>query len=220
MNGVILGPPGAGKGTQAKRLEDRYGIVQLSSGEMLRAVAESGSDIGKQAKSLMDAGQLAPDDLMIDMISERIEAPDCAQGFIFDGFPRTLPQAEALDRMLTEKGLALDWVIAMTVDDEPLIERIAGRYSCSACGAGYHDKFQKPEVEGVCDVCQATEFQRRDDDKEETVRARLVAYHKQTAPILPYYRDRGVLKTVDGMAPIDGVTAQIMSIIDAIVDDA
>ena len=213
MNVILLGPPGAGKGTQAKRLEDRYALAQLSTGDMLRALVAGGSPLGKQAKEIMEAGKLMPDALMIVMIAERITKPDCANGFILDGFPRTVPQAGALDGMLEEKGLKLDHVIEMAVDDAALVERITGRFTCAGCGAGYHEKFQRPEVEGVCDVCGATEFVRRADDNAETVKARLAAYHEQTAPILPYYRSRGVLKRVDGMAGIDEVTRQIEALL-------
>jgi adenylate kinase len=209
MNLILLGPPGAGKGTQAKRLEDRHGLIQLSTGDMLRAVVASGAPLGQQAKEIMAAGKLMPDELMIQMIGDRISQPDCAKGFILDGFPRTVPQAEALDRMLEEKGLKLDHVIEMKVDDAALVERITGRYTCAKCGRGYHDKFETPKVDGVCDVCSSTEFTRRADDNAETVTTRLAAYHKQTAPILPYYAERGVLETVDGMADIDEVTQQI-----------
>jgi adenylate kinase len=209
MNLILLGAPGAGKGTQAKRLEESRKLVQLSTGDMLRAAVASGSDLGRQAKEVMDAGQLMPDDLMIQMISERIEQPDCRTGFILDGFPRTTPQAKALDKMLSGKGLRLDAVIEMKVDEDILVERITGRYSCVKCGAGYHDKFQVPAKAGVCDTCGGTEFKRRADDTEATVRKRLAAYRDQTAPILPYYREKGILKTVDGMAPIDEVTRQI-----------
>ena len=213
MNLILLGPPGAGKGTQAKRLEDRHGLVQLSTGDMLRAVVASGVPLGQQAKEIMAAGKLMPDELMIEMIADRISKPDCATGFILDGFPRTVPQAEALDRMLGEKGLKLDHVIEMKVDDAALVERITGRYTCAKCGQGYHDKFQTPKADGVCDVCGSTEFTRRADDNAETVTTRLAAYHKQTAPILPYYKERGVLETVDGMADIDVVTDQIEALL-------
>ncbi len=209
MNVILLGPPGAGKGTQAKRLEEKHKLIQLSTGDMLRAAVASGNDLGKKAKEIMDAGQLVPDDLMIDLISDRIDQPDCVNGFILDGFPRTTPQAEALDRMLMEKGLKLHSVIEMKVQDEILVDRITGRYTCANCGAGYHDSFQKPEVAGVCDTCGGTKFTRRSDDTAETVRSRLAAYHAQTAPILPYYGEKGVLKAIDGMTGIDEVTAQI-----------
>jgi adenylate kinase len=213
MNLILLGPPGAGKGTQAKRLEDRHGLIQLSTGDMLRAVVASGAPLGQQAKEIMAAGKLMPDELMIEMIAERISQPDCSTGFILDGFPRTVPQAEALDRMLEEKGLKLDHVIEMKVDDAALVERITGRYTCAKCGRGYHDKFEKPKVDGVCDNCGSTEFTRRADDNAETVTTRLAAYHRQTAPILPYYKERGVLETVDGMADIDVVTGQIEALL-------
>ena len=209
MNIILLGPPGAGKGTQARRIEQTHGLVQLSTGDMLRATVASGGELGRQAKEIMDAGQLMPDDLMVAMISERIDQPDCANGFILDGFPRTSAQAEALDAMLGEKGLKLDSVIEIKVDEEALVGRITGRFTCASCGAGYHDTFQRPEVEGVCDRCGASEFVRRDDDNEETVRSRLDAYRSQTVPILPYYAERGVLQGVDGMAEIDAVTRQI-----------
>jgi len=209
MNVILLGPPGAGKGTQAKRLENKHNLIQLSTGDMLRAAVASGSELGRKAKSIMDAGHLVPDDLMIAMIADRIEQEDCANGFILDGFPRTTPQAEALDKMLAEKGMQLHSVIEMKVNEEILVERITGRYTCARCGAGYHDSFQQPKVAGVCDNCGGTEFKRRADDTEDTVRTRLAAYHAQTAPILPYYKKKGVLQAVDGMAGIDEVTHQI-----------
>ncbi len=209
MNLILLGPPGAGKGTQARRLEDGRGLVQLSTGDMLRAMVAEGGPLGQQAKEIMSAGKLMPDDLMVKIIGERISKPDVANGFILDGFPRTVAQAEALDVMLAEKGLKLDHVIEMKVDDEALVERITGRYTCATCGKGYHDVFEKPKVDGVCDSCGGTEFKRRADDNAETVKTRLAQYHEQTAPILPYYQERGVLKTVDGMADIDEVTGQI-----------
>ncbi len=215
MNLILLGPPGAGKGTQAKRLEDLHGLVQLSTGDMLRAVVASGVPLGQQAKEIMAAGKLMPDELMIEMIADRISQADCSSGFILDGFPRTVPQAEALDRMLGEKGLQLDHVIEMKVDDAALVERITGRYTCAKCGRGYHDKFEKPRVDGICDNCGSTEFTRRADDNAETVTTRLAAYHKQTAPILPYYKERGVLEAVDWMADIDVVTGQIEALLKA-----
>jgi adenylate kinase len=215
MNVILLGPPGAGKGTQAKRLEKRHNLIQLSTGDMLRAAVASGSELGRKAKSVMDAGHLVPDDLMIAMIADRIGQADCAKGFILDGFPRTTPQAEALDRMLAAKGLQLHAVVEMQVDEEVLVDRIAGRYTCARCGAGYHDRYQKPKMAGVCDNCGGTEFKRRADDTEETVRTRLAAYHAQTAPILPYYRGRGVLQAVDGMVSIDEVTRQIEGVLAA-----
>lgn len=209
MNIILLGPPGAGKGTQAQRLEKRYGLVQLSTGEMLREAVASGSELGRKAKEIMDAGRLMPDDLMILMIGDRIDQPDCRKGFILDGFPRTTPQAIALDQMLEDKGLQLDYVIEMRCDEDALVERISGRFSCAKCGAGYHDRFKQTRQPGVCDVCQGTEFTRRGDDNEATVRRRLEAYHAQTAPILPYYEEKGTLVAVDGMAEIDEVTRQI-----------
>lgn len=214
MNIILLGPPGAGKGTQAKRLEQRYGIPQLSTGDMLRAAAGAGSDLGLKAKALMDAGQLVPDDLMIGLISERLDQPDCAKGFILDGFPRTTPQAEALDRLLEAKGMQLDRVVEMKVDEEALVERVTGRFACSTCGAGYHDRYQQPRAAGVCDTCGGTNFTRRADDNEETVRKRMSAYRDQTMPILPFYTGKGTLCSVDGMAKIDEITRQIEGILD------
>jgi len=213
MNLILLGPPGAGKGTQARIIEEERGLVQLSTGDMLRAAVSAGTELGKKAKAIMEAGKLVPDDLMVNLISERIEQPDVRDGFILDGFPRTVPQAEALDVMLSAKGLRIDHVIEMRVDDAALVDRITGRYTCAKCGRGYHDTNQKPKVEGVCDSCGSTEFKRRADDNAETVKTRLKQYHEQTAPILPYYQAEGVLKTVDGMADIDDVTAGIKAIL-------
>jgi len=213
VNLILLGPPGAGKGTQARKLQDERGLIQLSTGDMLRAAVKSGSEIGRKAKAVMDAGKLVSDDIMIAMIEERISQPDCDKGFILDGFPRTEAQAQALDAMLGRKGLKLDHVIEMAVDEKALTERIVGRYTCAKCGAGYHDSFQKPKVAGICDVCGGKEFTRRADDNAETVRTRLEAYRKQTQPILPYYRAKGVLKSVDGMAEIDEVARQIGAVL-------
>ena len=213
MNLILLGPPGAGKGTQAKRLEQRHGLVQLSTGDMCRAAAASGTALGRRVKAIMEAGRLVPDDIIIEMLAQRIAEPDCANGFVLDGFPRTVPQAEALDRMLAEHGRELDLVILMEVDEAALIERIAGRFSCRNCGASYHDPHHRPTVEGVCDICGSTDLVHRADDRPEAVATRLEAYRNQTAPILPYYRDRGLLGSIDGMAEIDEVTRQIEEVL-------
>jgi adenylate kinase len=213
MKLILLGPPGAGKGTQAKRLFDHHGLVQLSTGDMLRAEVASGSPLGLQAKKVMEAGQLMPDDIIIGMIEKRMAEPDCKRGFVLDGFPRTAGQAEALDRMLGTHGARIDAVIELSVDEGVLVERISGRFACSKCGAGYHDKFQKPKQDGVCDQCGGRDFTRRKDDNAETVKARLVAYRQQTAPIVPYYRAKGLLKQVDGMADPDRVTQAIAGLL-------
>ena len=209
MNLILLGPPGSGKGTQAERLVKNYGLVQLSTGEMLRAAVESKSRLGLQAKEIIESGNLVSDYIVIEMIRERIEQPDCANGFILDGFPRTTGQAEALEAVLADKDLKLDRVLEVAVDSEYLEKRICGRFVCAQCGVGYHDDFNSPQVAGVCDSCGGTEFSRRRDDNAETVKARIQAYRAQTAPLLPFYRERGVLSTVNGMASIDDVTDQI-----------
>lgn len=215
MNLVLLGPPGGGKGTQAKRLQEKYGLVQLSTGDMLRAAVASGSEVGKKAKAVMDAGQLVSDEIVIAIIDERLDQPDVAKGAIFDGFPRTVAQAEALDAMMARKGKKLDFAIEIRVPDAYIVERITGRYTCAKCGAGYHDKFQLPKVAGTCDSCGGTEFSRRPDDNVDTVNKRLEAYHAQTAPLLPYYEKKGSFKVVDGTMDIADVTKALEGILDA-----
>jgi adenylate kinase len=209
MNVILLGPPGSGKGTQAKRIEQTYGIIQLSTGDMLRATTDSDTEFGRRVKAIMDSGQLVPDDIIVEMIDRRIVQPDCGNGFILDGFPRNVPQAQALDAMLAEHDLKLDHVILLDVDEAALIARLSGRFSCNQCGASYHERYHRPRGEGVCDVCGSTEFVCRADDRPEAVRARFDVYRRQTAPLLPYYRDRGILRRVDGMADVDTVTREI-----------
>lgn len=215
MNIVLLGAPGSGKGTQATRLEDAFGIAQLSTGDMLRAEVAKGSKIGHEADAIMRAGQLVPDHLIIALIETQLDESACADGFILDGFPRTVPQAEALDVMLETKSLKLDHVLELEVDDEAMVERISGRFSCASCGAGYHDSFKQPKQAGICEVCGATEFVRRADDNPETVRERLKAYHEQTEPISAYYGKQGILTKVDGMDDMDQVTKDLTKAIKA-----
>ena len=209
MRLILLGPPGAGKGTQAQWIKDTYVIPQLSTGDMLREAVAKGTEVGRQAKSVMEAGKLVSDGIINRIVAERIDEPDCANGFILDGFPRTIPQAEALERMLAERGLRLDAVVEIRVDNEALVERISGRFSCGNCGAGYHDSLKPTREPGICDMCGSTGFVRRKDDNAETVKARLAAYEAQTAPLLPFYQRRGLVRVVDGMVPIDEVTASI-----------
>jgi adenylate kinase len=208
---ILLGPPGAGKGTQAKRLEETRGLVQLSTGDMLRAEVAAGSALGRQAKQIMDAGKLVPDEVIIGMIEGRLKHHE---GAILDGFPRTVAQAEALDAMLGKLGRRIDHVIELKVDEAALIDRIAGRFTCAKCGAGYHDRFKPTAKKGVCDNCAGTEFVRRKDDNPETMKTRLEAYRQQTAPILPYYGARKLVRQVDGMAPVETVAAQIDAVLD------
>jgi adenylate kinase len=216
MNLILLGPPGAGKGTQSKTLAAKYGLVQLSTGDMLRAAAKAGTKVGLEAKGIMDKGDLVPDAVVVGIIAERIDEPDAKQGFILDGFPRTLPQAAALDKLLKDKNRQLDVVIELRLDHNKLIERVVGRFTCAKCGEGYHDRFKRPKVRGLCDICQSTEFTRRDDDTAETVSNRLMAYYRDTAPLTGYYFCKGNLRTVDGMAPIEQVAQEIGKVLPAV----
>ncbi len=213
MNIILLGPPGAGKGTQAKLLELGRGLKQLSTGDMLRAAVAAGSEIGLKAKAIMDRGDLVSDEVILAVVGERMSQPDIKAGVVFDGFPRTPAQAEALDGMLAARGQKVDAVIEMKVEDEELVKRISGRFTCASCGKGYHDSFDKPKKDGICDVCGGTQFTRRADDNEKTVRDRLNVYNKQTAPLVNYYAERGNLRSVDGMADIKVVTASISRIL-------
>jgi adenylate kinase len=210
---ILLGPPGAGKGTQAKALAARRGLIQLATGDLLRSAVAAGTEVGVKARPIMEKGLLVPDEIVIGIFAERIAQPDCRNGVILDGFPRTLAQASALDDVLKKKKLRLDAVIELKVDDEVLVERISGRFSCAKCNAGYHDTFKPTAVKGVCDVCQSTDFVRRKDDAPETVRARLLVYYRETSPLIGYYYCKGKLRTVDGMAPIEAVAAAIGGIL-------
>ena len=209
MKIILLGPPGAGKGTQAKGLQLRHGLAQISTGDMLRAEVSGGTEIGLRAKSIMESGRLVPDEMIIAMLEHRIRHEDCRNGFILDGFPRTVPQAEALDEMLAHSGTGIDGVIELRVNDAVLVERIAGRFSCANCGASYHDEFRLPKAAETCDICGNHVFIRRPDDRREVVAARLEAYNRQTAPLLPYYEARDRLRIVDGLADISEVAATI-----------
>jgi adenylate kinase len=213
VNIILLGPPGAGKGTQAARLEQERGMRQLSTGDMLRAAVKAGSDMGLKAKAVMEAGQLVSDEIVTGLIAEQLDSPATAKGAIFDGYPRTLVQAESLAALLASRHKMLHAVIELSVDENALVDRITGRFSCSSCGAPYHDRHNRPKVDGVCDICGGREFKRRPDDNEETVRARMVEYRAKTAPILPYYEAKGLLRRVDGMADVANVTAAIEAIL-------
>ena len=213
MNIILLGPPGAGKGTQAQRLMQQRGMLQLSTGDMLREAVANDTPVGREAKAVMDAGELVSDAIVSALIAERLDSAGDA-GIIFDGFPRTHDQAVALTLLLDERGRQVDHVIELAVDEEQLVERITGRFSCARCGTGYHDIFKRPKVEGVCDVCGSTEFKRRPDDNEQTVRTRMAEYRAKTEPILPYYEQRGLVRRVDGMASVDEVAAQIAGVLD------
>lgn len=215
LNIILLGPPGAGKGTQASRLEDEHSMIQLSTGDMLRAAVKAGTPIGVQAKAVMDAGELVSDEIVSGLIGERLDELGGDTSVIFDGYPRTAAQADALDQILSDRGRKLDHVIELVVEEDALVDRITGRFSCAKCGEGYHDRYKLPKVADVCDVCGSTEFKRRPDDNEETVRTRMAEYRAKTAPILPIYEARGIVSQVDGMAPID----QVNSAIEAILGD-
>jgi adenylate kinase len=214
MNIILLGPPGAGKGTQAARLVEQRGLVQVSTGDMLREAVRAGTDIGRLADEIMKAGKLFPDDLMSQILGARLDQPDTDRGVIFDGYPRTHAQAESLASLLAERNRKLAWVIELDVDEDALVDRITGRFTCAKCNAGYHDRYKLPKIEGLCDVCGSDEFRRRPDDNEEAVRTRMAEYRAKTAPILPYYEQAGLLRHVDGMAPIAEVGAAIDSILD------
>lgn len=211
---ILLGPPGAGKGTQARMLQDRFGLVQLSTGDLLRAAVAEGTDAGKAAKAVMDAGGLVSDDIVLAILRDRMARPDTAAGVILDGFPRTTGQAAALDDLLSDQGQEIGAAINLEVDDAAMVERISGRYTCAKCGEGYHDKFKTPAVAGVCDKCGSTEFKRRADDNAETVGARLAAYHDQTAPLIAYYNAKGVLASVDAMGDIAAIGDELSRIVE------
>lgn len=212
MNIILLGPPGAGKGTQAQRLVARRAMVQLSTGDMLRAAVKAGTPVGLKAKAVMDAGELVSDEIVSGIIGEALDQLPPETGVIFDGYPRTAAQAESLDALLAERGRHLDHVVELEVDEDALVDRITGRFTCAGCGEGYHDRYKQPSVEGVCDRCGGTEFKRRPDDNEETVRTRMAEYRAKTAPILPIYEARGIVSRVDGMADIDDVSEAIESV--------
>ena len=213
MNLIFLGPPGSGKGTQAKMLVDKYGIPQISTGDILREAVKEGTPLGKEAKKYMDEGKLVPDEVVVGIVRERLKEPDCTKGFILDGFPRTIPQAEALDKTLQEMGKGIDHVLSLEVDKEELVRRLSGRRTCKKCGAMYHIIFDPPKKDGVCDRCGGELYQ-RDDDKEETIRERLRVYEEQTAPLIEYYRKKGLLRPIDGVGKIEEIFARIRETIE------
>ncbi|WP_108858840.1 adenylate kinase [Ruegeria sp. Alg231-54] len=210
---ILLGPPGAGKGTQARMLEDKFGLVQLSTGDLLRAAVAAGTEAGEAAKAVMEAGDLVSDEIVIAILRDRLAEPDCAKGVILDGFPRTTVQAEALDGLLSETGQKINAAISLEVEDGEMVIRISGRYTCAGCGEGFHDTFKVPVVKGKCDKCGSTEFKRRADDNAETVASRLAAYHAQTAPLITYYQDHGVLKGLNAMGNIDDIAGNLERIV-------
>lgn len=212
-NLVLLGPPGAGKGTQARKLEETFGLIQLSTGDLLRAAVAAGTDAGKKAKAVMEAGELVSDDIVIAILRDRMGEPDCVKGVILDGFPRTTVQAEALDTLMQDTGQSITAAISLEVEDDAMVERISGRYTCAKCGEGYHDRFKRPKTEGVCDKCGGTEMTRRADDNAETVAQRLKEYHAQTAPLIAYYDNKNVLHRIDAMKAIDAITKEMKSVV-------
>ncbi len=213
---ILLGPPGAGKGTQARMLEEKFGLVQLSTGDLLRAAVAAGTEAGKAAKAVMEAGQLVSDEIVLAILKDRMNEPDMGKGAILDGFPRTAGQAASLDELLAELGMSIGAAISLEVDDAAMVERVSGRYTCANCGEGYHDSFKQPAVAGVCDKCGSTEFKRRADDNAETVGARLEAYHAQTAPLISYYEGQGALRRVDAMGEIDRIAQDLAAIVEGI----
>ena len=212
-NLVLLGPPGAGKGTQARKLEETFGLIQLSTGDLLRAAVAAGTEAGKKAKAVMEAGELVSDDIVIAILRDRMGEPDCVKGVILDGFPRTTVQAEALDTLMQDTGQSITAAISLEVEDEAMVERISGRYTCAKCGEGYHDRFKRPKTAGVCDKCGGTDMTRRADDNAETVAQRLKAYHAQTAPLIAYYDNKNVLHRIDAMKAIDAITKEMKSVV-------
>lgn len=214
MKLILIGPPGAGKGTQAKLIVDQHLIPQLSTGDMLRAERSAGTELGKKVGSVIDAGKLVSDELVNAVVSRQLDTPECKNGFILDGYPRTLEQADALESMLAEKGIELDTVVELEVDDEALVGRIAGRFTCANCGEGYHDTFKKPAVDGVCDRCGSSEFKRRADDNAETMRTRLFTYYKETSPLIGFYHAKGKLSSVNGMGEIEAIADEIQSVLE------